>query len=95
MANVEALQVRVEELRPAQPFDTVVARACAALPQLLEWVAPLCGPGTRVLAMKGRLPQSEIAAVTPPWVIEQALPLQVPGLNEERHLVIASCRLAA
>ena len=85
-ANVEALHARVEEVRPAQPFDTVVARACAALPQLLAWVAPLCGPGTRVLAMKGRLPAEEIAAVAPPWVIEQAVPLQVPGLNEERHL---------
>jgi 16S rRNA (guanine527-N7)-methyltransferase len=94
LANVEALHVRVEELRPAQAFDTVVARACAALPQLLEWVAPLCGPGTRVLAMKGRLPEAEIAAVAPPWVIEQVLPLQVPGLNEERHLIIAGCRLA-
>jgi 16S rRNA (guanine527-N7)-methyltransferase len=95
LANVEALQARVEELRPGQPFATVVARACAALPQLLEWVAPLCGPATRVLAMKGRLPDAEIAAVVPPWVIEQALPLQVPGLNEERHLIIATCRLGS
>jgi 16S rRNA (guanine527-N7)-methyltransferase len=94
LANVEALQARVEEVRPMQPFDTVVARACAALPQLLAWAVPLCGPHTRVLAMKGRLPDSEIAAVGPPWVIEQVLPLQVPGLNEERHLIIASCRLA-
>ena len=94
LANVEALHARVEAVRPAQSFDTVVARACAALPQLLEWVTPLCGPGTRVLAMKGRLPEAEIAAVAPPWVIEQALPLQVPGLNEERHLIIVSCRLA-
>jgi 16S rRNA (guanine527-N7)-methyltransferase len=94
LANVEALHARVEELRPAQSFDTVVARACAALPQLLAWVRPLCGPGTRVLAMKGRLPEAEIAAVAAPWVIEQALPLQVPGLNEERHLIIVSCRLA-
>ena len=94
LANVEALQVRVEEVRPAQPFDTVVARACAALPQLLAWVTPLCGPATRVLAMKGRLPDSEIAAVPPPWVIGQVVPLRVPGLNEERHLIIATCRLA-
>jgi 16S rRNA (guanine527-N7)-methyltransferase len=94
LANVEALHARVEQLRPAQPFDTVVARACTALPQLLAWVMPLCGPNTRVLAMKGRLPEAEIAAVEPPWIIEQALPLQVPGLNEERHLVIAGCRLA-
>jgi 16S rRNA (guanine527-N7)-methyltransferase len=95
LTNVEALQARVEEVRPAQPFDTVVARACAALPQLLEWVAPLCGPHTRVLAMKGRLPAAEITGVALPWVIEQTVALQVPGLNEERHLVIAACRLGA
>src|SRR5580658_202131 len=93
LANVEALQARAEEVRPAQPFDTVVARACAPLPQLLQWVAPLCGPGTRVLAMKGQLPVDEIAAVVPPWVIEQVVPLTVPGLHEERHLIIVGCRL--
>ena len=93
LGNVEARHARVEQVRPDQPFDTVVARACAALPQLLEWVAPLCGPDTRVLAMKGRLPQGEMAAVAPPWVIQRAVPLEVPGLNEERHLILAACRL--
>jgi 16S rRNA (guanine527-N7)-methyltransferase len=92
LTNVEALHARVEAVRPPQPFDTVVARAFAALPQMLEWVAPLCGPGTRVLAMKGRLPDGEIAGVTAPWVIGEVVPLHVPGLNEERHLLIA-CRL--
>jgi 16S rRNA (guanine527-N7)-methyltransferase len=94
LANIEALHARVEAVQPAQPFDTVVARAFAALPQLLEWVTPLCGPGTRVLAMKGRLPADEIAAVAPPWQIGEVVPLRVPGLNEERHLIIA-CRLGA
>jgi 16S rRNA (guanine527-N7)-methyltransferase len=92
LTNVEALHARVEAVRPAQPFDTVVARAFAALPQLLEWVAPLCGPGTRVLAMKGRLPAEEIAGVVPPWQIGEVVPLHVPGLNEERHLIV-TCRL--
>ena len=90
LKNVEALHARVEEMRPAQAFDTVVARACAALPLLLAWVAPLCGPGTRVLALKGRVPAQEIAGVAAPWRLEPAVPLQVPGLNEERHLIIAS-----
>lgn len=93
LANVHAWHGRAEGLQPPQPFDTVVARACAALPQLLQWVAPLCGPSTRVLAMKGRLPQEEIAAVAAPWAIEEVRPLAVPGLNEERHLIIATCRL--
>ena len=90
LSNVEALHARVEEVRPPQPFDTVVARAFAALPQMLEWVAPLCGPGTRVLAMKGRLPEGEIAGVASPWVVGEVVPLRVPGLNEERHLLIAN-----
>jgi 16S rRNA (guanine527-N7)-methyltransferase len=94
LANVEALQARAEEVRPAQPFDTVVARACAALPQLLAWIAPLCGPDTRVLAMKGRVPEAELAGVAAPWHIDRVVPLSVPGLNEERHLIIAGCRLA-
>jgi 16S rRNA (guanine527-N7)-methyltransferase len=94
LTNVEALHARVEEVRPSQPFDTVVARAFAALPQMLEWVAPLCGPATRVLAMKGRLPEGEIADLVSPWVIDEVVPLHVPGLNEERHLLIAS-RLGA
>jgi 16S rRNA (guanine527-N7)-methyltransferase len=94
LANVAALHARVEEVRPAQPFDTVVARAFAALPQMLAWIAPLCGPATRVLAMKGKLPEEEIAAVGPGWTIEETVALPVPGLNEERHLVIATCRLA-
>jgi len=95
LANVEARQARVEALRPAQPFDTVVARACAALPQLLDWVAPLCGPHTRVLAMKGKVPEAEIAAVAAPWQLQAPLRLNVPGLHEERHLIIATCKLAA
>src|ERR1700722_8495166 len=47
LANVEPMHARVEEMRPAQAFETVVARAFAPLPQLLQRVAPLCGPVTR------------------------------------------------
>lgn len=88
LANVEAVQARAEDLEPAAPFDSITARACAPLPELLETVASLAGPGTRVLAMKGRYPQDEIAAVRPPWRIVEARPLEVPGLDEERHLVL-------
>ncbi|HEU4623594.1 MAG TPA: 16S rRNA (guanine(527)-N(7))-methyltransferase RsmG [Steroidobacteraceae bacterium] len=70
------------------PFDTVVARAFAALPELLDKVAPLCGPHTRVLAMKGKRPDAEIAAVPRNWHVIETRPLAVPGLNAERHLVI-------
>jgi 16S rRNA (guanine527-N7)-methyltransferase len=88
LANVEAVHARAEAPRAGQPFDTVVARAFAALPELLEKVEPLCGPQTRVLAMKGKRPDEEIAGVPAHWRVLETRALTVPGLNAERHLVI-------
>ncbi|MEJ1964370.1 MAG: 16S rRNA (guanine(527)-N(7))-methyltransferase RsmG [Gammaproteobacteria bacterium] len=88
LANVTAVHSRSESFKARKPFDTVVARAFAALPELLELVAPLCGPETRVLAMKGKRPDDEIATVPPAWRVLEVRSLSVPGLNEERHLVI-------
>lgn len=85
--NVEALHVRVEALQP-RPFDTVVARAFAALPELVVNVAPLCGLHTRILAMKGKWPQDEIDALPAGWRSEQSHQLSVPGLGESRCLVV-------
>jgi 16S rRNA (guanine527-N7)-methyltransferase len=87
LSNVTAVHARSEAFRQEQPFDTVIARAFAALPDLLKLVAPLCGPDTHVLAMKGKRPDDEIAGVPPEWRILEVRALTVPGLNEERHLV--------
>jgi len=88
LMNVEPLQARVETLRPERPFDTVLARAFAPLPQLLESVAPLCGSETRVLAMKGKWPQAELDALPPLWRIADSHKLTVPGLPEARCLIV-------
>lgn len=88
LMNVEALQARVEAMRPERPFDTVLARAFAPLPELLETVAPLCGSETRVLAMKGKWPQAELDAVPRCWRLADSQTLTVPGLAEERCLVV-------
>ncbi len=88
LTNVIAQQERAENLHPAERFDTVIARACAALPELAGWVRGLCGPETRVLAMKGRRPDDELAALERSlWQVTGVAPLRVPGLNAERHVV--------
>ena len=92
LTNVTALHARVEALRPGQPFDTVVARALAPLPELLKTVGPLCGPDTRVLAMKGRRPDAELAAVKPPWRILGERELEVPGLDKARCVITLGLR---
>ena len=88
LPNVTPLHARVETLAPGEPFDTVVARAFAALPTILEQVAPICGPATRVLAMKGKRPDDEIAAMPPGWRLVEAREIQVPQLGEARSLLV-------
>lgn len=88
LTNVTALHARVEQLKLDAPFDTVVARAFAALPELLARVAPLCGPASRVLAMKGKWPQSEIDAVRPPWRLVGARELTIPHLAAARCVIV-------
>jgi 16S rRNA (guanine527-N7)-methyltransferase len=90
LGNVTALQARAEALRPQQPFDTVTARALAALPELLVQLAPLCGPATRVLAMKGRWPEAELEELPTPWRLTGSRTLKVPGLDAERCVLMLS-----
>ncbi len=87
LSNVTAVHARVESLS-AQPFDTVLARAFAPLPRLLEQVTPICGPNTQVLAMKGRWPREELAALPPGWQVARSRELHVPGLAAARCLIV-------
>ena len=94
LMNVEPLQARVETLRPERPFDTVVTRAFAALPQMLAAVAPVCGRETRVLAMKGKWPQAELDALPVGWRVAESHTLTVPGLAEARCLIVLMSGIA-
>jgi len=87
LTNVSAMHARVEALRPDAPFDTVVTRAFAPLPRMLAKVATLCGPGTRVLAMKGKWPAQELAALPAPWRVVASRELTVPGLSAARCVI--------
>jgi 16S rRNA (guanine527-N7)-methyltransferase len=84
LTNVTVLQARAERLEGGRAFDTVVARAFAPLPKLLATVAPLLAPGGRVLAMKGRWPEAELASLPVAWRVERARELKVPHLNAAR-----------
>jgi 16S rRNA (guanine527-N7)-methyltransferase len=87
LGNVIPVHARAEALRPETPFDTVVTRAFAALPQMLRTVAPLCGPDTRVLAMKGRWPQAELAKLPAGWRVTASRQLRIPGLDAARCVI--------
>jgi 16S rRNA (guanine527-N7)-methyltransferase len=86
LSNAHALAVRAEQWRPAEPFDAVIARAVGELPLLVRSTGHLLSASGALLAMKGRLPAAEIAALPPGWRAESIL-LRVPELAAERHLL--------
>jgi 16S rRNA (guanine527-N7)-methyltransferase len=87
LANVEVVQARAEAFRPAQRFDTVLARAVGPVAELVKLAGPLVAGGGRLLAMKGRYPGEELDAKLNGWKAAAVHRLTVPGLDEERHLV--------
>jgi 16S rRNA (guanine527-N7)-methyltransferase len=87
LANVEVVQARSDHFRPPVRFTTVVARAVGPLAKLVRSAGHLVVGGGRMLAMKGRFPEAELAARLDGWKVTGVHRLQVPGLDEERHLV--------
>lgn len=94
LGNVAPLHSRVEKMRPTTPFSTVVARAFAPLPEILELITPLCGATTRVLAMKGKPRVEEISGISNGWRIVEERQLAVPGLAEARCLIVLQRQVA-
>jgi 16S rRNA (guanine527-N7)-methyltransferase len=93
ISNACAVQARIEDYAPMQLFDTVISRAFAALPDFINGAGKLVAPGGRLLAMKGRLPADELEAVPEGWLAEAVTPVQVPGLDAERHMIVISRRV--
>lgn len=88
LTQVEPVHQRLEDFQPPQLFHCITARAFADLHGLITGVRHVSAPGARVLAMKGRLSDEELAALPPGARTEQVLSLQVPGLDAQRHLVV-------
>jgi len=88
LENISPVQSRVEDFPAEPPFDGVISRAFASLTDMVTWCHHLPGQQGRFYALKGVLPHDEIAALPAGLTVENVLPLSVPQLEGERHLVI-------
>ncbi|NMG42563.1 16S rRNA (guanine(527)-N(7))-methyltransferase RsmG [Aromatoleum toluvorans] len=88
LATLTVLNERVENVRPDRPFDAVISRAFSELADFVGLTQHLLRPGGRFLAMKGVYPDDEIARLPANFRVVEAVPLTVPGLGAERHLII-------
>ncbi len=87
LSNVQTVHTRAESYRPKERFDCVVSRAVGPLETFVKWSGHLCVGGGRLLAMKGRYPTQELEKIPGGWKLAQVHRLNIPGLDEQRHLV--------
>lgn len=88
LTNVSAVQERAEKFVPDELFDTIICRALASLADFVIGSGRLLKPGGRLVAMKGKLPAAEIAALPCAWQVSETTRVVVPDLPGERHLVV-------
>ncbi len=85
ISNATAVRSRAENYAPGKRFDTVIARALASIPRLIELGGHLVAEKGVMLALKGRYPADELEEMPDAWDYE-VTELTVPGL-EARHAV--------
>ena len=90
IGNLEVVCGRVESYRVQDAFPQIVSRAFSELSEFLRLTRHLGAAGTTWLAMKGVHPYDELAQAEA--ISSEVIPLKVPGLDAQRHLVIIRLR---
>jgi 16S rRNA (guanine527-N7)-methyltransferase len=86
LKNLHAVHSRVEALTD-EPFDVIVSRAFASLSDFVALTKHHRRKGSVWVAMKARLANDEVAALTNDFDLFHVEHLTVPGLDAERCLV--------
>ena len=85
LPNLRGLHARVETL--TDPYQVICSRAFASLPDFVTWSRSALAEGGVWMAMKGKHPQDEIAALPADVKVFHVEPLTVPGLDVGRCMV--------
>ena len=89
LSNLRGVHARVETLKAEEGggFDVVCSRAFASLVDFTTWSSSALKPGAVWMAMKGKHPADEIAALPASVAVFHVEQLVVPGLDAERCIV--------
>ncbi|URL02027.1 16S rRNA (guanine(527)-N(7))-methyltransferase RsmG [Avibacterium sp. 20-126] len=88
ITNVTPVLSRVEEYQPEVLFDGVLSRAFASLKDMTDWCIHLLNQQGIFYALKGIYQLQEASALSPSIQVNKIVPLAVPELVGERHLVL-------
>ena len=87
LSNVTVYTAKVQEVAVPALFDVITSRAFADLSDFVNWSGHLLAEGGQFIALKGTAPPEEQERLPKEWKVTQLKPIQVPGLQAERHLV--------
>ena len=85
--NISSIESRVEAYQPEQKFDGVLSRAFASIHDMLTWCHHLPAEHGQFYALKGQLSDEEMQQIPAGFVVTETIDLQVPRLDEQRHLL--------
>lgn len=85
LPNLRGIHDRVEKL--AGPYDVICSRAFASLSDFVAWSGGALADHGVWMAMKGKRPDQEIAALPPGAEVFHVEQLRVPELDAERCIV--------
>jgi 16S rRNA (guanine527-N7)-methyltransferase len=97
LENVEVIQARAEDLgqkaEHREKYDWAVARAVAQMNVLVEYLLPLVKIGGMVLAQKGESAPAEVQEAEKAMKLlggklKHLLPVNLPGVADDRYLVL-------
>ena len=90
--NLTIINRRAETVQaadfPGGGVEAAISRAFSSLADFVRLAGHWVKDGGALYAMKGALPQAEIAALSAGWQLEATHPLAVPGLDAERCLLV-------
>jgi 16S rRNA (guanine527-N7)-methyltransferase len=86
LKNLSGVHARVEELK-AEPFDVITSRAFASLLDFVQLTRMHLKPQAVWMALKGKRPDDEIAALPQDIEVFHVEQLRVPNLDAERCIV--------
>ena len=90
LKNIEVIHSRVEQYQPEQLYHGVLSRAFSSLCNMTSSCQHLLTNGGKFFAMKGLFPEDELSALEKRYMVETVYPVHVPGLSEQRCLIVIS-----
>lgn len=85
--NVQVVNSRIENFQSDRQIAIVVTRAFASLDRTVALLAQLFAADTRLIAMKGQYPESELEALPTGFTLSGSERVKIPGEAGERHLI--------